>query len=99
MKSSGDYPFGASNDSRAPYNEIENPEVEVEVCVSITMHKTFKVKVKDYTIIDEYLDEDRQYCCERDFSPCDLYGAFHNQHGEPKIDNTWTEDEFEVVLE
>lgn len=99
MNSTGDYPLGASNDPRAPYNEIENPEVEVEVCVSITMHKTFKVKVKDYAILDEYIDEDGQYCRDEDFSPCDLYGAFYAQHGEPKIDDTWTEDEFEVVLE
>ena len=33
MNNLGDYPLGAKNDPRAPYNETENPEVEVELYV------------------------------------------------------------------
>ena len=99
MLNSGDYPLGAAYDPRAPYNETENPEVEVTVCVSVTYHKTFKLKVKDYEILDEFVNEDGQYVCTRDFSNCDLYDAFDRQIGPPKIDSSWTEDEFEVILD
>lgn len=99
MLNNGDYPLGAAHDPRAPYNEKENPEVEVTVCVSVTYHKTFKLKVRDYEILDEYVDEDGQYACTRDFSDCDLYDAFERQVGPPKIDHSWTEDEFEVILD
>lgn len=96
----GDYPLGARDDPNAPYNEVDNPEVEIEVCVSITLHKTFKLKVKDYTIIAEGKDEDG-YFCDRDFSDCDLCEAARNQLdlSAPSEANGWTEDEFEVVKE
>ena len=48
MLNNGDYPLGAAHDPRAPYNETENPEVEVTVCVSVTYHKTFKLKIKGF---------------------------------------------------
>ena len=95
----GDYPLGAQYDPRAPYNEKENPEVEITVCVSVTYHKTFKVKVKDYEIIDEYADEDGMYCCDRDFSDCNLYRAVAEQYGELCPDKSWTKDEEEVILD
>lgn len=95
----GNYPLGAQYDPKAPYNETENPEIEVTVCVSKTYHKTLKVKVKDYTIVDEYADEDGMYCCERDFSDCDLYGAVEKQYGKLYPDESWTEDEDEVILD
>lgn len=97
----GGYPLGAGNDPRAPYNQKENPEVEIEVCVSITLHKTFKLKVSDYTIVDEGKDEDGDYFCERDFSSCNLYEAAQEQLdlSNPSEENGWTEDEFEVIKE
>ena len=97
--STGDYPLGAQYDSRAPYNEKENPEVEVNVVVTVVHHKTFKVKVKDYTIIDEYPDEYGNYCCEKDFSSCDLYSAVEEQVNSSTDFKDWTEDEFEVTLD
>lgn len=97
--STGDYPLGAANDPRAPYNEVENPEVEIDVVVTTVWHKTFKIKVRDYTITDKYKDEDGQTCIERDFSTCNLYEAVANQIDLPHPVNGWTEDEFEVVID
>lgn len=97
----GGYPLGAENDPRAPYNEKENPEIEIKVCVSITLHKSFKIKVKDYNILAEGKDEDGDYFCDRDFSSCNLYEAARNQLdlSTPSEANGWTEDEFEVIEE
>lgn len=51
MFSTGDYPLGARDDPRAPYNQP--PDVEVEVCVSVTYHADVKVKVPpDYEDTD-----------------------------------------------
>lgn len=79
MNSTGDYPLGAVNDSRAPYNETENPEVEIDVTVSVTLSKTVTVKVKDYDIVDEGLDEGGYYFCDRDFSDTNLLAAVEEQ--------------------
>ena len=38
-----DYPLGAKYDSNAPYNETTK---KVQVCVSITYHKTIEVEVE-----------------------------------------------------
>jgi hypothetical protein len=97
--STGGYPLGAQYDSNAPYNETENPEIEVTVCVSVTYHKSFQIKVKDYEIIDEYADEDGEYRCERDFTNCNLYKAVEDQIGECIPDETWTQDEKEIILD
>ena len=79
MSSVGDYPLGAANDSRAPYNEVENPEVEINVTVSVTLSKTVQVKVKDYDIVDEGVDEDGSYFCDMDFSETNLLAAVEEQ--------------------
>ena len=78
MFSTGDYPPGAKYDPRAPYNQAENPEVEVEVTVSITLSKTVKVLVTDYKI-DEGIDEDGDYYCDRDFSDTNFRAAVEEQ--------------------
>lgn len=72
-----DYPAGADNDS-APWNEPEDlPEKEIEVTVSITMSKTFTIKVNDYTI-EKYVDEDG--CSDYyDYSECNLERAVREQ--------------------
>lgn len=79
MSSTGDYPLGAANDSRAPYNEVENPEVELNVLVSVTLSKVVTVKVKDYDIVDEGQDEDGNYYCDMDFSDTNLLAAVEEQ--------------------
>ena len=71
------YPPGAANDPNAPYNQYENPEVEVEVTVSITLSKTVKVLVTDYDIIDD-VDEDGAFF-ERDFSNTNFLAAVEEQ--------------------
>lgn len=71
------YPPGAANDPSAPYNQYENPEVEVEVTVSVTLSKTVKVLVTDYDIIDD-VDEDGAVF-ERDFSNTNFLAAVEEQ--------------------
>ena len=79
MSSTGDYPLGAVNDPRAPYNDVENPEVELNVLVSVTLSKVVTVKVKDYDIVDEGQDEDGNYYCDMDFSDTNLLAAVEEQ--------------------
>ena len=71
------YPPGAANDPRAPYNQCENPEIEIEVTVSITLSKTVKVLVTDYDV-DEGVDEDGAYRT-LDFSNTNLQAAVEEQ--------------------
>ena len=79
MNSLGDYPVGAANDSRAPWNDEENFEVEIDVTVSITLSKTVSVKVKDYDIVDEGIDEDGDIYQTYDFSGTNLQAAVEEQ--------------------
>ena len=71
------YPPGAANDPNAPYNQCENPEVEIDVTVSITLSKTVKVLVTDYEI-EEDVDEDGSYRT-LDFSNTNLQAAVEEQ--------------------
>lgn len=72
-----DYPIGADN-KYAPWNEIETPEKEIEVCVSITLSKTVKVKVSDYTI-ESGTDEEGEYFEDIDYFDCDLKKVVEEQ--------------------
>lgn len=80
----------------------ENSPREVNVCVSITMHKSIKICVDDYSIIDEYKDEDGNYNIDIDYSTCNLntpaYEVLHKEIEEMQ-NNGWDEDEFETILE
>lgn len=60
-------PLGAEYDTKAPYNQPLDKEVEVTV--SITLSKTVKV------LVDDYKHDEDGY----DFSECDLKGAVENQ--------------------
>ena len=71
------YPLGA-NTSDAPWNQT-NEEKEIEVTVSITLSKTVKIRVSDYTIVDSGKDEDGEYFEDIDYSDCDLKRAVENQ--------------------
>jgi len=79
MTSLGDYPLGAREDPKAPWNMIENPEVEIDVTVSITLSKTVTVKVKDYEVADEGVDEDGLCFRDIDFSDTNLLAAVEEQ--------------------
>ena len=78
MIESGYYPPGAEFDPNAPYNEKELPEKEIEVTVSITLSKTVKIKVSDYTIYSN--EDDNGKCFEDiDYSDCNLKEAVEKQ--------------------
>lgn len=79
MKNFDNYPMGANEDKRAPWNDDDLSPVEIAVTVSVTLSKTVKVKVKDYIIVDEGKDEDGNYFCERDFSDTNLLAAVEEQ--------------------
>lgn len=79
MTESGYYPVGTEHNPEAPWNQVDNPEKEIEVTVSVTLSKTVKVKVSDYQINDSGKDEDGNYFEDIDYSVCDLKSAVENQ--------------------
>lgn len=77
-----------------------NKYKEVEVTVSVTLSKTVKIKVNDYIIKEEGLDEDGQFYQELDFSECDLNRAVQEQVLLPQYYiKDWNVDDFECVIE
>ena len=106
------YPMG-SDTKDAPWNQVDNPEREIEVTVSVTLSKTVKIKVSDYEITDSGKDEDGEYFEDIDCSNCDLKDAVEEQiilpqsahmyvKGNPKVHedlSNWCVDDFEVNLE
>lgn len=108
------YPMGADTKD-APWNQADNPEREIEVTVSVTLSKTVKIKVSDYSITDFGKDEDGEYFEDIDYSKCDLKRAVEEQitlpqdaykyvKGEFNNDQRndlegWDVDDFEVIEE
>lgn len=108
------YPMGADTKD-APWNQVDNPEREIEVTVSVTLSKTVKIKVSDYEITDSGKDEDGEYFEDIDYSKCDLKRAVEEQitlpqdaykyvKGEFNNDQHndlegWDVDDFEVIEE
>lgn len=108
------YPMGADTKD-APWNQADNPEREIEVTVSVTLSKTVKIKVSDYSITDSGEDEDGEYFEDIDYSKCDLKRAVEEQITLPQdaykyvkgeFDNDqyndlkgWCVDDFEVIEE
>lgn len=90
-----DYPPG-SDTPRAPWNQTELPEQEVEVTISVTLSKTVKVVVKDYEL-EESADEDG-CCLSYDFSNCDFYKIVDEQVCLPQELAVFTERMFEHDL-
>lgn len=78
MYNNYDYPCGTDGPN-APWNQVDNPEREIEVTVSVTLSKTVKIKVSDYEITDSGRDEDGEYFGDIDYSNCDLKGAVEEQ--------------------
>lgn len=85
----GGYPMGAQYDPNAPYNKNGLPEKEIEVLVSVTLSKTVKIKVSDYTIKDSGKDEDGDYFETLDFSDSNLKEAVENQMVLPQEAHKW----------
>ena len=73
-----DYPCGTDGPN-APWNQVDNPEREIEVTVSVTLSKTVKVRVSDYEITDSGKDEEGEYFENIDYSNCDLKSAVEEQ--------------------
>ena len=106
------YPMGADTKD-APWNQVDNPEREIEVTVSVTLSKTVKIKVSDYEITDSGKDEDGEYFEDIDYSNCDLKGAVEAQivlpqsahmyvKSNPKVHedlSNWCVDDLEINLE
>ena len=106
------YPMG-SDTKDAPWNQVDNPEREIDVTVSVTLSKTVKIKVSDYEITDSGKDEDGEYFEDIDCSNCDLKSAVEEQiilpqsahmyiKGNPKVHedlSNWCVDDFEVILD
>lgn len=72
------YPLGADTKD-APWNHVDHEEKEIEVLVSITLSKSVKIKVDDYTITNREVDEEGYPYEDIDFSSCDLKGAVERQ--------------------
>lgn len=70
-----DYPLGAKNDPRAPYNEVCHT---VSVCVSVTYHKTIDVEVYGAYDIDA-LTEVAKYEVENDVLPLEQNGWIQDE--------------------
>ena len=101
MKESGYYPAGAEYDPNAPWNQIDPEPQEVEVTISMTISKTVKVKVTDYTCEEDW-DEEGYHGINYDFSDCNLEQAVKDQIILPtdtKEFCDWNEDDFVVNLE
>ena len=58
MSESSYYFLGAECDSNSPYNQSDQKPIEVDVCISQTLHKSTTISTTDYTI-EEWED------CER----------------------------------
>ena len=115
LDKNSNYPLMSQSErDNAPWNEVDYPEKEIEVTVSITLSKTMKIKVSDYEIIDSGKDEDGKYFEDIDiYSTCDLKKEVEEQTILPQYAyqtqqlgtktwkdlKDWNVDDFEVVLE
>lgn len=77
MYNNYDYPYGTDGPN-APWNQKELPEKEIEVTVYITLSKTVKIKVSDYTVYS--IEADNGKCFDEvDYSDCNLKEAVEKQ--------------------
>ena len=90
------YPMG-SDTSSAPWNQVEYPEKEIEVTVSITLSKTLKINVDDYEV-EEGRDEDGEYYSDINFDNCDLKKAVIEQYTLPNELASFTTEMFNQDL-
>lgn len=83
------YPPGAANDPNAPYNEIEVPEKEFDVTISMSLSKTVSCLTNDYipgaSGVDYEPDDEGGYCAcgwqdDDDTSNTDWCKAYCDNH-------------------
>lgn len=108
MAESGYYPAGAEHDPNAPWNQEDIPEREIEVTVSITLSKTLKIEVSDYTVDSEgnvdYSDCNLREAVEKQIIlPQEAYKYVNpytlDKHKTIEDLSNWDVDDFEVILE
>lgn len=86
-------------ESNAPYNDNKRP-IMVDVCVSVTLHKSVRVSVSDYEEINYGKDEDGWLDIETKVDTQALIDAVKQQIELPQEKvKGWYVDEFEVVEE
>lgn len=86
-------------ESNAPYNDNKRP-IMVDVCVSVTLHKSVRVSVSDYEEINYGKDEDGWLDIETKVDTQALIDAVKQQIELPQEKvKGWFVDEFEVVEE
>ena len=68
-------------DSDAPWNQHDEelPDIPVEVRVTVTLSKTVQIKVSDYEVTNEELDEDGYLCRDISFANTDFLNAVKEQ--------------------
>lgn len=77
-----------------------NKSKEVEVTVSVTLSKTVKVKINDYDIISQGVDEDGDFFENIDYSNCNITNAVEEQVLLPQYYmKDWNVDDFECIIE
>lgn len=98
MTESGGYPEGTEYNLNAPWNLKISPEQEIEVTISVTLSKTVKVKVSDYIVVDEGVDEEGLPYQDCDYSECDLKEVAEKQIKLPQDQfKDWNVDDFVVI--
>lgn len=82
----------------APWNQQTYDEKEVEVTVSITMSKTFKLSTNNYEITDYGQDEDGDYYEDREFINLkeDVENSFVLPHNLSKFTKTIFEEDLDL---
>lgn len=75
------YPAGAEHDPNAPYNQHDPEPREIDVEYSCSLKKQTTIAVDDYEYWEDH-DEDGG-CCGYDYSGCDLWKAWKNDHYNP----------------
>lgn len=70
MFNNDNYPLGAASDSRAPWNQVDNSEVDVDVEVSITLSKVVRIRTCNY--VKHYYGRDEDGFPDVDFEYDDL---------------------------
>lgn len=88
---SSNCPIGSDYDPRAPWNQEEQPDQEIEVTISVTLSKTVKINVNDYIVAEK--DEDGNL--DIDYSICDLESAVKNQIYLPQEAGNYIQEGFD----
>ena len=81
MRESGYYPPGAEFNSNAPWNQVEVPERQFDVCISQTLSKSTGVTTNDY--VPGVVQEEDGYYPYSDTSDTDWEEAYESEHLTP----------------